>query len=150
MADYSWFRQPVPEGLKVRQVYGIAFSNDERAILRIEDGQYKLTGGKPEKGETFEQTLTREYIEELNIELDNIHYLGYFLVQENNEEYAQVRMIAKIKSINENCPDPATGKTYGRELVEIDKIKDFLNYPDKAGNTMIDDAIRMANLYLLT
>ena len=123
MADYSWFRQPVPEGLKVRQVYGIAFSNDERAILRIE---------------------------ELNIELDNIHYLGYFLVQENNEEYAQVRMIAKIKSINENCPDPATGKTYGRELVEIDKIKDFLNYPDKAGNTMIDDAIRMANLYLLT
>ena len=123
MADYSWFRQPVPEGLKVRQVYGIAFSDDERAILRIE---------------------------ELNIELDNIHYLGYFLVQENNEEYAQVRMIAKIKSINENCPDPATGKTYGRELVEIDKIKDFLNYPDKAGNTMIDDAIRMANLYLLT
>lgn len=122
-ADYSWFRQPVPEGFKVRQVYGIAFSNDERAILRIE---------------------------ELNIELDNIHYLGYFLVQENNEEYAQVRMIAKIKSINENCPDPATGKTYGRELVEIDKIKDFLNYPDKAGNTMIDDAIRMANLYLLT
>ena len=123
MADYSWFRQPVPEGLKVRQVYGIAFSDDERAILRIE---------------------------ELNIELDNIHYLGYFLVQENNEEYAQVRMIAKIKSINENYPDPATGKTYGRELVEIDKIKDFLNYPDKAGNTMIDDAIRMANLYLLT
>ena len=59
-------------------------------------------------------------------------------------------MIAKIKSLNENCPDPATGKTYGRELVEIDKIKDFLNYPDKAGNTMIDDAIRMANLYLLT
>ena len=144
MPDYSWFKQPVPEGLKVKQVYGICFSDDGRVILRIEDGQYKLTGGKPENTETFEQTLKREYIEELNIELKEINYLGYFLVQENDERYAQVRMIAKIKTINEQKTDPATGKIYGRELVEIEKIKTCLNYQDEAGNKMIDDAISMA------
>ena len=96
MADYSWFKQHVPEGLKVKQVYGIAFSNDGRIILRIEDGQYKLTGGKPENNETFEQTLECEYIEELNVELEDVHYLGYFLVQENDEQYAQVRMIDDV------------------------------------------------------
>ena len=96
MPDYSWFKQPVPEGLKVKQVYGICFSDDGRVILRIEDGQYKLTGGKPENNETFEQTLEREYIEELNVELEDVHYLGYFLVQENDEQYAQVRMIDDV------------------------------------------------------
>ena len=144
MPDYSWFKQLVPEGLKVKQVYGIAFSDDGRVILRIEDGKYKLTGGKPENTETFEQTLKREYIEELNVELKEINYLGYFLVQENDERYAQVRMIAKIKTINEQKADPATGKIYGRELVEIEKLKTYLNYQDEAGNKMIDDAISMA------
>ena len=35
----------------------IAFSDDNRVVLRIEDGKYKLTGGKPENAETFEEIL---------------------------------------------------------------------------------------------
>ena len=41
MAEFRWFTEPVPEGLKVRQVYGVVFSNDGRVLLRIEDGKYK-------------------------------------------------------------------------------------------------------------
>ena len=93
---------------------------------------------------TFEETLKREYIEELNVELDECYYLGYLLVEDDNEKYAQVRMIAKIKSFNEKHIDPATGKMYGRELVSIDKVKELLNYQDKAGNLMLDEAIEMA------
>ena len=64
--------------------------------------------------------VKREYIEELNIELEDIHYLGYLLVEDNSDKYAQVRMIAKIKDIYESHIDPATGKVYGRELVAAD------------------------------
>ena len=144
MVEYTWFRDPVPEKLKVKQVYGIGFSNDDRVVLRIEDGIYKLTGGKPENAETFEETLKREYIEELNIEIEDIHYLGYLLVDDDKDVYAQVRMIAKIRDIHECHVDPVTGKKYGRELVPADKIKEYLNYSDRAGNEMIDDAIHFA------
>ncbi len=144
MVNYTWDNGIVPNNIKVRQVYGIVFSNDGRILLRIEDNIYKLTGGKPENNETFEETLKREYIEELNVELDECYYLGYLLVEDDNEKYAQVRMIAKIKNINNNHVDQATGKIYGRELVSIDKVKELLNYQDKAGNLMLDEAIEKA------
>lgn len=48
----------------------IAFCNDSSILLRIEDNKYKLTGGKPEKTDkNYEETLKREYLEELNVEL---------------------------------------------------------------------------------
>ena len=144
MTKFTWFRNSVPEQLPVKQVYGIAFSADNRVVLRIEDEKYKLTGGKPENAETFEETLRREYIEELNIELEDIYYLGYLLVEDNSDKYAQVRMIAKIKEIYDSHIDPATGKVYGRELVTVDRVKDYLNYSDRAGNEMIDDAVQLA------
>ena len=144
MVNYTWYNNFVPADLKVRQVYGIVFTQDCRTILRIENNRYKLTGGKPEANETFEETLKREYIEELNIELEDIYYLGYLLVEENKEKYVQVRMIAKVKNINENHIDPATGDMYGRKLVDINNVKEYLNYSDEAGNLMIDDAIKLA------
>ncbi len=141
MGTFTWFKAPVPDDLEVRQVYGIVFSNDGRVLLRIEDDKYKLTGGKPEKSEAFQETLSREYIEELNTVIEDIHYLGYLLVEETGERYAQVRMIARIKDIHEIQDDPANGKRYGRKLVSISKVKGYLNYSDEAGNQMIDDAI---------
>ena len=144
MVKYTWYNITVPSDLKVRQVYGIAFTEDGRIILRIENNKYKLTGGKPEVNESYEETLKREYIEELNVELEDCYYLGFLLVEDNNEKYAQVRMIAKIKSINENHIDPATGEMYERELVNADKVKKLLNYKDEAGNLMLDEAIQKA------
>ena len=144
MVKFMWLKNNVPDNLTVKQVYGIVFSNDGRILLRIEDNKYKLTGGKPEENESYEETLKREYIEELNIELAECYYLGYLLVEDNNEKYAQVRMIAKIKKINDKRPDTDNGKVYDRRLVTFDKVKEYLNYQDEAGNLMIDDAIKIA------
>ena len=145
MANFTWIKNKVPDKLIVKQVYGIVFSDDGRILLRIEDNKYKLTGGKPENNETFEETLIREYIEELNVELEQCYYLGYLLVEENDEKYAQVRMIAKIKKINEKRPDLDTGKIYDRKLVNASNVKNYLKYNDEAGNMMVDDAVYMAN-----
>lgn len=147
MATFKWIKDEIQNDLDIKQVYGVVFSNDGKILLRVENNKYKLTGGKPEKNETFEETLKREFIEELNIEIDNIYYLGYLLVNEgnNNKPYAQVRMIATIKKINQNRPDIDTGVLYERFLANFDNVKKYLNYKDEAGNTMIDDAIKLAN-----
>ncbi len=145
MTHFIWNSSAVPSNLKIKQVYGIVFSDDKRILLRIEDGKYKLTGGKPEEKESYEETLKREYLEELNIELEDIHYLGYLLVEEDNREpYAQVRMIGKIKRIHQNHLDIATGKQYKRFFSNINNVKKYLNYEDEAGNLLIDAAIVMA------
>lgn len=143
---YTWFKEKVPSNLEVTQVYGIVFSSDGKVLLRLEDNNYKLTGGHPEKMDnSFEDTLKREFMEEVNIELDDIKYLGYLEINEDNKKYAQVRMIARIKKVNELRPDLDNGKIYKRFLADRKNVKKYLNYPELAGNKMIDDAIEMAN-----
>lgn len=146
MTKFTWIKDEVPSNLIVKQVYGIVFSNDKRIILQVDDNKYNLTGGKPLTNETYEKTLKREYIEELNIEVDNLYYLGYLLVEEENiKPYAQVRMIGKIKNIYEKRPDIDNGKQYERFLSNLDNVKKYLNYDGDAGNIMIDDAINLAD-----
>lgn len=146
MVKYTWIKKSVPKELLVKQIYGIVFSNDGNILLRVDNNKYKLTGGKPENSDdNFCDTLKREYIEELNIELENIHYLGYLLVEEKQEKYAQVRMIAKIKNVGNIRPDIDNGKIYGRFMSKQINVKTYLNYQDLAGNQLIDDAIKLAN-----
>lgn len=47
MVNYTWNNCAVPHNLKIEQVYGVVFSDDKRILLRVEDGKYKLTGGRP-------------------------------------------------------------------------------------------------------
>ncbi len=146
MVNYKWFKKNVPKNIKVTQVYGIVFSSDGRVLLRIEDGKYTLTGGHPEKNEKHTETLRREYNEEINVTLKNIHYLGYQLVFEDNKEpYAQVRMIAKIHKVGKIRPDIDNGKIYDRKLVCFKNVKKYLNYSGTSGNEMIEDAIKLAH-----
>ena len=95
---------------------------------------------------SFEDTLKREYLEELNIEIENIYYLGYQFVDEENNTtpYAQVRMIAQIKNIGSIIPDTDNGKIYKIFLANFNNVKKYLNYTDIAGNQLIDDAIKKA------
>lgn len=146
MVSYKWCKEEVPEWINIKQVYGVVFDNDGKAVLRVDDDKYKLTGGKPEKTDgSLEKTLQREYLEELNITIEEAYYLGYLLVEEDGEQYAQVRMIARIKEIGNNRPDPDNGKIYKRFMAKQENVKQYLNYADLAGNQMIDDAMKLAN-----
>jgi len=76
----TWHNDKVPEGIKIKQVYGLLFMKDGRMLLRIEDGFHSLAGGKPESGEDMIATLKREVIEEVNTTIYDPIYLGYQLV----------------------------------------------------------------------
>lgn len=148
MSKFTWIKTDVPKELEVRQVYGVVFSDNGKVLLRVDNNKYKLTGGHPDKNDQgFEDTLKREFIEELNVEVKDIHYLGYLLVEENHEKYVQVRMIAKIKEIGPIRPDLDNGKLYQRYLAYQNNVKKYLDYSDLAGNQMIDDALILANEY---
>lgn len=146
MVNYTWIKGEVPNNLSVTQVYGIVFSDDARIFLMLDSEKFSLTGGHPLNNESYEETVKREFLEEVNIEVSDLEYLGYLKVEEDNSEpYAQVRLIGKIKKVNEKRPDVDTGKLYTRVLIGQDNVKDCLKYGSE-GNKMLEDAINAANI----
>lgn len=149
MINYKWYNGEVPKDIEIKQVYGIVFNEDGKIFLRIDDGIYKLTGGRPEiEDKSMEDTLRREFIEEANMTLKNIHILGYQLVDEENgvKPYAQVRMIAKIDEIFENRPDLDNGKTYERVFKMPEEAIELLNWGE-VGKSQIEEAVKLAKKY---
>lgn len=135
MAIITWENAPVPEGMEIRQVYGIIFTDDGRVMLRTENEtnyiKYSLAGGHPEAYDRdIEDTCRRELLEEINTTIYKPLYVGYQLVDEQDGTplYAQVRMAAIVKYIGPVRPDLDNGKTYGRLLTPPSRAAALLNW----------------------
>ena len=135
MAKISWVAESVPEGMAIRQVYCIMLDLEGRVMLRVEKKpdriKYSLAGGRPEVFDNgIEGTCRREFLEEVNTEIETPAYIGYQLVSEENgaPAYAQVRMAALIRKIGKKQPDPDNGKTYDRLLATPEKTAVLLNW----------------------
>ena len=144
MVKFTWHNEHVPTTLPVRQVYGVLFVPDGRILLRREKGVYQLTGGKPEKWESPDVVLKREVSEEINCQIDRVHYVGYQEVDDGEEKYAQLRFVALIKEIGPARADvDRPCWVYGRELVSVAHAKEYLSYGSIAED-LINDALKVA------
>jgi len=137
MAKITWENGLVPEGMEIKQVYGLIFTKDGRIMLRTEQKldcvKFSLAGGHPESfDEGIEGTCRRELIEEINTTIHQPVYVGYQLIDEEDGTplYAQVRMTAVIDCIGPIRADPDNGKTYGRFLTSPDRASKLLNWGD--------------------
>lgn len=129
MARFTWCASEVPDGLPVRQVYGFLFATDGRLLIRVDGAKHSLPGGRPEPGEsTYSEILRREAFEEVTVEIDEPHYLGYQRVDDGIAPYAQVRMVSRISTVHPPAPDPDNGRLYRRLLVHPGKAGDLLNW----------------------
>lgn len=155
MIKLKWIEENVPEDVKVTQVYGVVFTKDGRTLLKSEYKKgklvYSLAGGTPEDfDKTREDTLKREFLEEVNTTLEkDIYYLGYQEVDEcdGSPAYAQIRMTAIIDNIGQKQPDPDNGKTYDRLLVGAKKAIELLDWK-ATGEAIINKAVEVAEKHL--
>ncbi|HIV01216.1 MAG TPA: NUDIX hydrolase, partial [Candidatus Caccopulliclostridium gallistercoris] len=118
MGVFTWHNGEVPKNLKIKQVYGILFSEDGRTLLRHVENEkenyFSLAGGRPEVYDNgIEGTLRREVLEEVNCTIKEPILIGYQEVNEGNNvpPYAQVRMAAIIDKVGKLQPDPDNGET---------------------------------------
>jgi 8-oxo-dGTP pyrophosphatase MutT (NUDIX family) len=115
----------------VKQVYAYIRDHDGRFLLQNDRGRYNLPGGKPEHFDADEiETLRRECLEESQVAIERPVYLGYVRVDEGSAPYAQLRYLAEVGELRPIAEDPATGKTYGREFVDLDDVTDRLQWGD--------------------
>ncbi|HUY49626.1 MAG TPA: NUDIX hydrolase [Streptosporangiaceae bacterium] len=129
MTTFRWITEQLPEGMRVRQVYAFCFDQSGRVLLREDDGHYGLPGGKPEPGEDAREVLERESLEESQVTLGDVLYLGYQEVTEDDQApFAQLRYAAAITSFLPRQPDPDTGRTYRRLITPISKAPALLDW----------------------
>ena len=84
---------------KYTQVSGYVF-NQNNQLLIVKNGKtWTVPGGHPEAGETQEQTLNRELMEEACVTLKDANYIGAVEVVENGETYYQLRYTAKVDEL---------------------------------------------------
>lgn len=143
----TWMTGEVPEGLEVRQVYGIIFDWYGRILLKVENGIHNLIGGKPEECDSsYEDTLRRELLEEVNCTATNLTTVGYQLVDEENgtPPYAQIRMTGIIGIIGDSKPDDdKPWCLYGRVFAEPIIAASLLGW-GQVGVDQICDAFSVA------
>ena len=132
-----WVHDKIPSNIKATHVYAVVFSDDGRILLMLDEESFKLPNC-PLENVSYEETIKKMFLDVLNIEIDNIEYLGYLKVEDNYE----VTIIGKIKNVYENNTDK--DKLYTRVLVGQSKVKSMLKLDDVA-NQMIDDSINLAN-----
>ncbi len=146
MINYKYHTEEVPQNMRITQVSGILLTKDKQVMIYQEkNGSYRIPGGHPEKNEGLEETLKREVLEELNVTIKNISYLGYQeVIGDTKDSYAQVRMLATITSIGKEKPDPAENEIYKRHLINLENLNDYLNW-GSVGEEMTHQALNKVN-----
>ncbi|MFS8158823.1 MAG: NUDIX hydrolase [Candidatus Roizmanbacteria bacterium] len=135
----------------ITQVYGICFDEkDEILIIKKPDGDmWKVPGGRPEEGETWEQVLKRELMEEATVSVKNCKPLGLMKViypnNPNTKEgdiFYQARLICDIDEVLTNTKDPDNGLLHDRKFVPNSEITNWVQWGE-AGDKMFADAISL-------
>ncbi|MCC7290384.1 NUDIX hydrolase [bacterium] len=150
--SYEWIQTAdLTRFQPITQVYGICFNNaGEILIIKKPDGnQWKIPGGRPEPGESFEETLRRELMEEATVSVKNCRPLGVQKViypQNPNriqgDQFYQARYVCEIADVLPITVDPDNGLLHDRKFVPMEDVTSWVKW-DKHGAQMFADAIEM-------
>lgn len=119
----------------ITQSYGLCF-NEQGEIIIVNFSAFGsgwiLPGGTIEEGETPEDTLHREVMEEADITIENITLLGgqrcYLLDKPEEKTNSQLRFVCLIKKILSQTPDPDNGMMIERKFVKPEKLNNYLKW----------------------
>lgn len=129
---------------KLQQAYGVCFYGDKLLISRGDFGKWNIVGGHIEKGETPEEALVREIIEESNMRVLKQVPIGYQeLFNQDGTTDFQLRSFCLVESIGKFEKDPAGSVT---EIKLIDP-RDYKKYFDWGiiGDRIIERATEIAS-----
>ena len=108
---------------KYTQGSGYVLNEQGQLLIVKNQNTWTIPGGHPEAGETKEETLKRELMEEACITLKDIHYLGAVEVVENGETYYQLRYTAKV---NELLPFQQEWEICERKFVDFADLSKYI------------------------
>ena len=115
-----------------QQVYAIG-NLDGRVPLITSlmcEKEFNLPGGRTEPGETIEQTIAREMIEECNMRVIEWQPLGYqHLTEPDGKQIFQFRVYAKLEKIGKFVNDPGCG-VIKNTMVDLSQVNSLIKYSE--------------------
>lgn len=137
--------------MPAKQSYGICFNQLGQIVLQRSDpdSNWSLPGGTIELNEDPISTLKREFLEEVDIEIQNINLLGGQTVQlpdspASKPEFYQLRYYCEVADILPQTPDPDDGKIRERKFFAQDEVESVLNWKE-TGHAIIGEALAIWN-----
>lgn len=127
----------------INQCQAVPFVDESNIVLfKHIDGYYSLPGGTVEEGESFEETLKREVMEESACEILESQLIGYVKDTElpSGKIKYQLRYWAEVKPLDQPINDPA-GKATSREIVNINEANEKLGWGER-GQVLLELAKR--------
>ena len=122
-------KSQIPD-LPWQQVYAIGNLDGQVPLITSLtcEKEFNLPGGRTEPGETIEQTIAREMIEECNMRVIEWQPLGYqHLTEPDGKQIFQFRVYAKLEKIDEFVNDPGGG-VIKNTLVYLSQVNSLIKY----------------------
>jgi 8-oxo-dGTP pyrophosphatase MutT (NUDIX family) len=118
------------EKTKCTQIYGVCFYDGKIVIVfNSIKKTWGLAGGTIEKGESFEETLKREILEESNMEVISFLPIGYQKVTKKDGSFKyQLRYVCKVRPYGPFISDPADGIISEIKLIDPSEYKKYVNW----------------------
>ena len=113
-----------------QQVYAIGNLDGQVPLITSLtcEKEFNLPGGRTEPGETIEQTIAREMIEECNMHVIEWQPLGYqHLTEPDGKQIFQFRVYAKLEKIGEFVNDPGGG-VIKNTIVYLSQVNSLIKY----------------------
>lgn len=127
--DFVWCPGLVPEGVPVVQVYGWLLDGAGRVLVQDTGARFNLPGGSPEPGDAdLAATVVREAMEESQVVVADVVYLGYERVQRAGRPHALVRTVGRIGGFQPRHPDPDGGRLFRRLMTSLAEAPGLLGW----------------------
>ena len=122
-------KSQIPD-LPWQQVYAIGNLDGQVPLITSLtcEKEFNLPGRRTEPGETIEQTIAREMIEECNMRVIEWQPLGYqHLTEPDGKQIFQFRVYAKLEKIGEFVNDPGCG-VIKNTMVNLSQVNSLIKY----------------------
>lgn len=114
---------------KAKKVYGVTFINEKLVLIyNSKRNIWGFPGGTIEENETIEEALTREMIEEAQIQVSKAIFLGYVWT-EDTQDSLQLFFFVKGNQLGEFIADPDEGVTENR-YIELSEWSKYLPWKE--------------------
>ena len=146
----TWQSASKFDGLSpVTQVSCVCFTPEGKVLVVRETDHWIIPGGKPELGESYEDTLHREVTEEACIDVEHLAPLGYTEVifpnnpnKREGDHFYQLRYTGTVKKVNPMKVDPATGAIFDRKFIRPEEFTEYVKW-GVTGEAMFAAAIEL-------